>query len=58
MKRYEVIAFICDRGLKADSYYVNSLRTLRVLEKKVMSNSKYDSWAIIDQLHIENSNKL
>ena len=54
--RYVVIAFLADSesGLDSEFFYVNSLRTLHVLEKKLSRNSKYEAWGIVDRMHPNN----
>lgn len=55
--RYEVIAFLKDSvsGLDAEFFYVNSLRTLQLLEKKLSKDSKYEAWSVIDRMHPNNN---
>ena len=55
--RYEVIAFLKDSvsGLDAEFFYVDSLRTLHVLEKKLSKSSKYEAWGIVDRMHPNNN---
>lgn len=58
--RYEVIAFLKDSvsGLDAEFFYVNSLRTLHVLMKKLSKSDKYEAYGIVDRMHPNNSNNL
>lgn len=55
--RYEVIAFLKDSvsGLDAEFFYVDSLRTLHVLEKKLSKDTKYEAWGIVDRMHPNNN---
>ena len=57
--RYEVIAFLKDSvsGLDAEFFFVDSLRTLHVLEKKLSKDSKYEAWSVIDHVHINHLNR-
>jgi hypothetical protein len=56
--RYQVIVFLKDSEFECKSFFVNSLRTLHVLERKLTNDARYDSWAIIDRVHANNSNNL
>lgn len=56
--RYQVIVFLKDSEFECKSFFVNSLRTLHVLERKLTNDARYDSWSIIDRVHANNSNNL